>query len=60
MAFNVPLNNHLDKVHPAGLSAPDAAREWKAYLTPWTAWNHVRSASGLVAAALLLIGLRYR
>jgi uncharacterized membrane protein len=60
MAFNVPLNNHLDKVDPAGLSAADAAREWKAYLTPWTAWNHVRSASGLVAAALLLIGLRYR
>jgi uncharacterized membrane protein len=60
MAFNVPLNNHLDAVNPAGLSAADAAREWRDYLGPWTAWNHVRSLSGFVGAALLLIGLRYR
>jgi uncharacterized membrane protein len=60
MAFNVPLNNHLDAVNPVGLSAADAAREWQAYLSTWTAWNHVRSASGFVAAALLLVGLRYR
>jgi uncharacterized membrane protein len=60
MAFNVPLNNHLDGVDPAALSAADAAREWQAYLSTWTAWNHVRSVSGLVGAALLLIGLRYR
>jgi len=60
MAFNVPLNNHLDAVNPAGLSAADAAREWRGYMGPWTAWNHVRSLSGFVGAALLLIGLRYR
>jgi uncharacterized membrane protein len=60
MAFNVPLNNHLDAVNPAGLSAADAAHEWRDYLGPWTAWNHVRSLSGFVGAALLLIGLRYR
>ena len=60
MAFNVPLNNHLDAVNPVGLSAADAAREWHDYFTTWTAWNQVRSASGIIGAALLLIGLRYR
>jgi uncharacterized membrane protein len=60
MAFNVPLNNHLDGVDPAGLSVADAATEWQAYLSTWTAWNHVRTATGLVGAALMLIGLRYR
>ena len=60
MAFNVPLNNHLDGVDPAGLSVADAAREWQAYLSTWTAWNHVRTATGFAAAVLMLIGLRYR
>jgi uncharacterized membrane protein len=60
MAFNVPLNNHLDGVDPAGLSVADAAREWQAYLSTWTGWNHVRTATGFVAAALMLIGLLYR
>lgn len=60
MAFNVPLNNHLDTVNPVGLSPADAAREWQAYFSTWTAWNHVRSATGVIGAALMLIGLRYR
>jgi len=60
MAFNVPLNNHLDGVDPAGLSVADAAREWQAYLSTWTAWNHVRTATGFAAAALMLVGLQYR
>ena len=60
IAFNVPLNNHLDGVEPGGLSAADAAREWQAYFTTWTAWNHVRTVTAFVAAALMLIGLRYR
>jgi uncharacterized membrane protein len=60
MAFNVPLNNHLDTVDPAVLPVADAAREWQAYLSTWTAWNHVRAATGIVASALMLIGLRYR
>jgi uncharacterized membrane protein len=58
MAFNVPLNNHLEGVDPAGLSAADAASQWRAYLSTWTAWNHVRTATALVGAALMLIGLR--
>ncbi|MET0758197.1 MAG: anthrone oxygenase family protein [Mycobacterium sp.] len=60
IAFNVPLNNHLDGVNPVGLSAADTAREWHAYFTSWTAWNHVRTVTAFAAAALMLIGLRYR
>ncbi|MGX9788524.1 anthrone oxygenase family protein [Mycobacterium sp. MMS18-G62] len=60
MAVNVPLNNHLDTVNPVGLSPADAAREWQAYFSTWTAWNHVRTATGVIAAALMLVGLRYR
>ncbi len=60
MVFNVPLNNHLDTVNPVGLSAADAAREWQAYFSTWTAWNHVRTVTSFVGAVLLLVGLRYR
>lgn len=60
MAFNVPLNNHLDTVDPASLSVADAAREWAAYLSTWTAWNHARTVAAVIASALMLIGLRYR
>ncbi len=60
MAFNVPLNVRLDGVSPDGLSVADAAREWQAYLSSWTAWNHVRAATGLVSAVLLLVGLAQR
>ncbi len=60
IAFNVPLNNHLDTIDPSGLSVADAAREWQAYLSTWTAWNHVRTVTAIVASALMLIGLRYR
>ena len=60
IAFNVPLNNHLDTVDPAGISAADAAREWQAYFSGWTAWNHARTVTAVLASALMLIGLRYR
>src|SRR6476646_5882365 len=60
MAFNVPLNNHLDTVNPVGLSVADATREWQAYFSTWTAWNHARTVTAFVASLLLLAGLRYR
>ena len=59
IAFNVPLNNHLDTVDPAQLTEAEAAGEWQAYLSSWTAWNHVRTATAIVAAMLMLIGARY-
>lgn len=55
MLFNVPLNNHLDQIDLA-----DAAAEWQAYFSKWTAWNHVRTATGFLGAILLLIGRGYR
>jgi uncharacterized membrane protein len=60
MVFNVPLNNHLDTVDPDGLSKADTAREWQAYLSTWTAWNHVRTLTSFVGGALMLVGMRYR
>jgi len=60
MAFNVPLNNHLDTVNPDGLSMADAAREWQAYFSTWTAWNHARTVTSFAGSLVLLAGLRYR
>jgi uncharacterized membrane protein len=60
IAFNVPLNDRLDAIDPSGLSAADALREWRAYLGPWTAWNHVRTVAPVLGSVLMLIGLRYR
>ena len=53
IACNVPLNNALAAVKPASGAA---ASFWLEYVRQWTAWNHVRTVSGLVAAALLLKG----
>jgi uncharacterized membrane protein len=51
LAFNVPLNNALAATDPSG---GDAVWLWMKYVRTWTAWNHVRTASGLIAAALLM------
>ncbi|EUA25571.1 hypothetical protein I548_3657 [Mycobacterium intracellulare] len=56
----MPLNNRLDGVDPVGLSAADAAREWQTYFSTWTAWNHVRTVTAFLGAALMLVGLRCR
>jgi uncharacterized membrane protein len=57
IAFNVPLNDGLAKVDP---SSADGANLWTSYLATWTAWNHVRTITALVAAALFTIALSYR
>lgn len=54
IVFNVPRNNALAAVDPA---SDAGARLWQGYLTGWTAWNHVRTAACLAAAALLTIAL---
>jgi uncharacterized membrane protein len=51
-ACNIPRNNALARV-PADTA--EAAALWKRYLVEWTAWNHARTAAGVLAAALLLI-----
>ena len=50
---NVPMNNALDAVSPAGA---EANALWSRYLQHWTAWNHVRTAAALAGAALLAFG----
>jgi len=54
MAFNVPLNNEVERLDPAD---PGAAEVWHRYLRRWTAWNSMRTAASLGAAALLIAGL---
>ena len=51
IAFNVPLNNALAAADP---SSGDAVSLWMKDVRRWTAWNHVRTAAGLIAAALLM------
>jgi uncharacterized membrane protein len=54
IVFNVPRNEALAAVDPAGA---DGATLWASYVTSWTAWNHVRAAAALAAAALLVMAL---
>lgn len=54
MVFNVPRNDALAAIDPASAGS---ARIWASYVTSWTAWNHVRTAAALAAAASLTIAL---
>ena len=54
IACNVPLNNALAGLDP---ESSDALLFWPTYVRQWTAWNHVRTMSGLAAAALLTIAI---
>jgi uncharacterized membrane protein len=55
MAFNVPRNNALERTDR---DDPKAAALWRTYLREWTAWNHVRTVSGLVATLLEIGAIR--
>ncbi|MBV9387594.1 MAG: DUF1772 domain-containing protein [Chroococcidiopsidaceae cyanobacterium CP_BM_ER_R8_30] len=54
IAFNVPLNDSLAIVKP---DSTEGASLWAKYLTSWTFWNHIRTITALIAAALLMIAL---
>jgi uncharacterized membrane protein len=49
---NVPRNEALDGLDP---SSAQAATDWLAYLSEWTAWNHVRTVAALLALVLLVL-----
>ncbi len=49
IACNVPLNNALAALDP---KSSDALLFWPRYVRQWTAWNHVRTVSGLLAAGV--------
>jgi uncharacterized membrane protein len=54
MACNVPRNNALAAVAP---DSAESASLWTRYVAEWTAWNHVRTAAALLAAASYMIAL---
>ena len=54
MAFNVPRNDALAAVDP---HSADGANLWAGYVPSWTAWNHLRTATALAAAVLLIFAL---
>ena len=54
IAFNVPRNEALAAADP---DHADSAGLWQRYLGEWTAWNHLRTAAALAAAALLTIAI---
>lgn len=56
MLFNVPLNNALAVAVP---ESAEGEKVWAGYLSAWTMWNHVRTASALAAAGSLTLALRY-
>lgn len=51
--FNVPLNNQLARILPGN----NDAYLWASYLKVWTAWNHVRTLSSLLASAAFVVAL---
>ena len=54
-AYHVPRNDALALLDPA---ADGSARAWDTYVATWTAWNHVRTALCLGAAAAFIQALR--
>jgi uncharacterized membrane protein len=54
IVFNVPKNQSLAFLAPDGLRSADA---WALYVSGWTAWNHVRTAASLAAAASYSLAL---
>ena len=54
VAFNVPLNEALATVKPTSAAG---AELWSRYLSVWTGWNHVRTATPLLAAAAFIMAL---
>ena len=56
MVVNVPMNNALDAVDPAGEQGGSYWR--RTYLRRWTAWNHVRALCGTAASVLLIVAVR--
>jgi uncharacterized membrane protein len=56
MVCNVPRNNRLAAI---AANDPASAPQWSAYVRSWTAWNHVRTAAALLAAACFSIALAH-
>ena len=55
IVYHVPRNLALAAVDP---NDAGAAVTWRRYLSGWTAWNHVRTATSVAAAVTLTVALR--
>jgi uncharacterized membrane protein len=55
MAYHVPHNDALGKVDPASTAAIAA---WRDYVSPWLAWNHVRTVASLGSLVAFVLALR--
>lgn len=55
MRINVPLNNELQKLDPAGMSESAAKRAREDFEQRWNRWNIFRTACSVLASISLLI-----
>jgi uncharacterized membrane protein len=55
VAYHVPQNNALALVDPR---SDGARRAWTQYLSPWIAWNHVRTVTSLAGTTTFILALR--
>ncbi|MFF6997002.1 DUF1772 domain-containing protein [Streptomyces sp. NPDC008313] len=53
-AAHVPRNDRLAALAPG---AAETADHWRAYVTGWTAWNHVRTVASSAAALSYVLAL---
>ena len=56
IVYHVPRNEALAGLDP---HASDAGGHWRRYVADWTAWNHLRTALSVAAAATLATSLRF-
>lgn len=54
IAANIPLNDSLATLRA---DDPRAATDWSDFVSSWSAWNHLRTALALAAAAVLTLAV---
>jgi uncharacterized membrane protein len=54
IAFNVPLNDRLEKLDAA---SDEAASLWALYLVQWTRWNTARTAASAASTVLFTLAI---
>jgi len=55
VAYHIPRNEGLMKIDP---NAARASAIWSHFVTPWIAWNHVRTLTSIGGTASLIVALR--
>ena len=55
VVYHIPHNAALMTVDP---NAAGAGTTWSHFVTPWLAWNHVRTLTSLVGTVGLVLALR--